>query len=97
MCACVHVCVHVCMCVHVCVFIRMCVFQPIRFLLELSRIAQFEERVHCFLFWSVFSEKLSAIEHHLGVVGRACQVRKEGHGRGKVIRRRGHKGITYGY
>ena len=71
-----------CMCVCVCVFSCMCVFQPIRFLLELSRIAQFEERVHCFLFQSVFSEKLSAIEHRLGVVDRACQVWKEGHGRG---------------
>ena len=87
-----HVCVHVCMCmcacacvyVHVCVcvFSCMCVFQPIRFLLELSRIAQFKERVHCFLFQSVFSEKLSPIEHRLGVVDRACQVWKEGHGRG---------------
>ena len=50
--------------------------QPIRFLLELSLIAQFEERVHCFLFRSVFSEKLSLIEHRLAVVDRACQVRR---------------------
>ena len=31
-----------------------------------------------------FSEKLSAIEHRLGMVDRACQVRKEGHGRVRV-------------
>ena len=55
---------------------RCCVSQPIRFLLELSLIAQFEERVHCFLFRSVFSEKLSLIEHRLAVVDRACQVRR---------------------
>lgn len=48
----------------------------IRFLLELSLIAQFEERVHFYLFRSVFSEKLSLIEHRLAVVDRACQVRR---------------------
>ncbi|KAL5474684.1 hypothetical protein EMCRGX_G026667 [Ephydatia muelleri] len=59
--------------------------KPERFLLELSLIAQFEERVHCFLFRSVFSEKLSLIEHRLAVVDRACQSLYQNPGVGAVL------------
>ena len=93
-CVCTCVCVHMCVCAHVCVCLYTCecccVLQSIRFLLELSLIAQFEERVHCFLFRSVFSEKLSLIEHRLAVVDRACQVR-EGREGGGGRRRRGRE------
>uniref|UniRef100_A0A8C1JDS2 FH2 domain-containing protein n=1 Tax=Cyprinus carpio TaxID=7962 RepID=A0A8C1JDS2_CYPCA len=71
---CLSVCLSVCPSVCCCIFLVPFILFPlsVRFLLQLSEVPQFSERVFCILFQSTFTECVTSVQRKLETLLRVC-------------------------